>query len=155
MLFKLKNSVKSKLVILLVFISLTSCAQKEANNRLLGAAVGAALGGFVGAQFGAGTGKLMMTALGAGAGSFLGSEIAARLTEEDRISLKESIDNSAKYGELNETYQWNNKSKKVKALIKPVSEVKAKKGSCKNLEVEIFHNDKSELNNTEVCYKNT
>ena len=155
MLHVCKSYIGSRLIIVLTLMSLMSCSTQKDNNRLIGAAVGAALGGLVGAQFGAGTGKLMMTAFGAGAGSFLGSEIAARLTEEDKISLNESIDNSAKYGDLNQTYQWNDKSKKVKALIKPVSEVRAKKGSCKNLEVEIFYGKESELNNTEVCYKHS
>ena len=59
------------------------------DNRLLGSAVGAALGGLVGAQFG---GRKIND--DAGAGSFLGGEIADRMTETE--TLNESLNNTAK-----------------------------------------------------------
>ena len=50
-------------------------------------ACGAAAGGVIGAQFGAGTGKLFMTAIGAGLGALVGGEIADELSE-DKVKKK-------------------------------------------------------------------
>ena len=49
--------------------------------------LGAAAGGVIGAQFGAGTGKLFMTAIGAGLGSLVGGEIADELSV-DKVKKK-------------------------------------------------------------------
>ena len=152
--FKAKSFFTSNVIAIITVLSLTSCATKE-ENKLLGAAVGAALGGLVGVQFGAGTGQLFMTAVGAGSGSYLGSQIADRLTEAEKTSLNQSINNTAKFGDLNQTYSWNNQSENVKALLKPVSEVKALKGSCTKVEIQIIRGKEKDLNNMEVCYKNS
>ena len=50
------NSVLLVLILLLV----SSCANKD-DNQTLSQALGAAAGGIIGAQFGAGTGKLLLT----------------------------------------------------------------------------------------------
>ena len=144
------------LIMLVIFslISLTSCSTKE-NNQLLGSAIGAALGGLVGVQFGAGTGQLMMTAIGSGVGAYLGSEIANRLTESERMSLNESINDAAKFGDIDKTYSWQNEQRNVKALIKPVSKVEAAKGSCKRIEIQMIHENEKEISNKEVCYKHS
>tara|TARA_B100001027_G_scaffold212136_1_gene181149 strand:- start:590 stop:1054 length:465 start_codon:yes stop_codon:yes gene_type:complete len=154
MFFEFKRFFTSYVIVIITILSLTSCATKE-ENKLLGAAVGAALGGLVGVQFGAGTGQLLMTAIGAGAGSYLGSEIADKLTEAEKISLNQSINNTAKFGDLNQTYAWKNKSENVKVFLKPVSEVKASKGSCTKVEIQIIQGQEKNLNNKEVCYKNS
>lgn len=143
-----------KVIAILSLVSLTSCSNKE-NNQLLGAAAGAALGGLVGVQFGAGTGQLLMTAIGSGIGAYLGNEIANRLTESEKISLDKSINNTAKFGDIDKTYSWENKSKDIKALIKPLSEIKAEKGSCKKMKILMIHGDENYVSNEEVCYKNS
>lgn len=140
--------------LVLITLAISSCSTKE-DQRLLGSAVGAALGGLVGAQFGAGTGKLMMTALGAGAGSFLGGEIADRMTETEKLSLNESLNNTAKFGNINQEYSWSNESKNISAIMTPISEIKADKGTCKNIKVQMSDGHNTEFNKTEVCFKNS
>ena len=151
--YKIKKLLQIKLIFLLMLFLISSCSSKQ-DNKLLGSAIGAALGGLIGVQFGAGTGQLIMTALSAGAGAFLGDEIGGRLSDEDKISLNKSISKSAKFGELNQTYSWESKEKKINAFIKPISEIKADKGSCRNVKVELIDRKEKKEDILEVCFKN-
>tara|TARA_X000000950_G_C13778312_1_gene603989 strand:- start:546 stop:992 length:447 start_codon:yes stop_codon:yes gene_type:complete len=138
--------------ILLVLLLISSCANKD-DNKILGQALGAAAGGIIGAQFGAGTGKLLLTALGAGVGSYLGGEIAEYLTEDEKVSLHNSIYSSAKNGELKKTYLWKNDSQDVSALISPVAEYESENGKCRKMKIKIISGSDSELSDTDICHK--
>ena len=138
--------------ILLVLLLISSCANKD-DNKILGQALGAAAGGIIGAQFGAGTGKLLLTALGAGVGSYLGGEIAEYLTEDEKVSLNNSIYSSAKNGELKKTYLWKNDSQDVSALISPVAEYESENGKCRKMKIKIISGSDSELSDTDICHK--
>ncbi len=142
------NSVLLVLILLLV----SSCANKD-DNQTLSQALGAAAGGIIGAQFGAGTGKLLLTALGAGVGSYLGGEIAEYLTDDEKLSLQSSIYSSAKNGELKKTYLWKNDSQEVSALISPLAEYDSENGKCRKMKIKIISGSKSEFSNTDICHK--
>ena len=76
---------KNKFLISLYFLSLASCSSID--NKTISNALGAAAGGVLGTQFGAGTGKLFMIAIGAGAGAVVGGEIADEISG-DKLSNK-------------------------------------------------------------------
>ena len=76
---------KNIIIILLLFLGLTSCSSID--NKTIANTLGAAAGGVIGAQFGAGTGKLFMTAIGAGVGALVGGEIADELSV-DKVKKK-------------------------------------------------------------------
>jgi hypothetical protein len=57
----------------------------------VGALAGGALGGYLGSQFGAGSGALAMTGLGVTAGAALGSELAQNLETANRAAAPQHI----------------------------------------------------------------
>ena len=71
---------KSKFLFLPSFLSLATCSSID--NKTIGNPLGVATGGVIGAQFGAGTGKLFMTAIRASAGVVFGGEIADEISGE-------------------------------------------------------------------------
>jgi hypothetical protein len=59
--------------------------------EVVGALAGGALGGYVGSQFGAGSGALAMTGLGVTAGAALGRELAQNLETANRPAAQQHI----------------------------------------------------------------
>ena len=144
--------IKLKSFLLALFLLTNSCANKD-DNKVIGQALGAAAGGVIGAQFGAGAGKLLLTALGAGVGSYLGGEIAEYLTEDEKVSLHNSIYGTAKNGELRKTYLWKNNSDTVSALITPTAEYDSENGKCRKVNIKVLSGSDSESSKTDICHK--
>jgi surface antigen len=70
-----------------LLLALSACATDGGygSKQIVGAGLGAVVGGVAGAQFGGGTGQLVTTAAGAVLGSYLGSEAGASMDRSDRM----------------------------------------------------------------------
>ena len=84
-----------------------------------GTLIGAALGGFLGAQFGSGTGKLAATALGVVAGGWLGSELGKSLDRADRAAIDQRSAQALSKARDGETISWRNPRSGARARITP------------------------------------
>jgi surface antigen len=78
------------------------------NNTTGGALIGAAAGGLVGSQFGAGQGKGVATALGVLAGGLVGSQIGASLDRADRDRLHQTTTTALETGAPGQPLPWRN-----------------------------------------------
>ena len=76
-------------------------------KQAVGGLGGAALGGFVGSQFGDGTGQLAFTAAGAVLGALAGSEIGRALDENDRREAARA-NQLARAAPIGRSITWNN-----------------------------------------------
>ena len=76
-------------------------------KQTVGGLGGAALGGFLGSQFGSGTGKLAFTAAGAVLGGLAGSEIGRALDDNDRRQAARA-NQLARAAPIGQTITWNN-----------------------------------------------
>ena len=76
-------------------------------KQAVGGLGGAALGGFLGSQFGSGTGQLAFTAAGAVLGGLAGSEIGRSLDENDRREAARA-NQLAQRAPIGQTIAWNN-----------------------------------------------
>ncbi|MEQ8661001.1 MAG: glycine zipper 2TM domain-containing protein, partial [Gammaproteobacteria bacterium] len=94
------------------------CADGRFTKSDMGELVGGALGGFVGAQFGSGSGQLMATALGAIGGSYLGGWLGGKLDARDEQLLRDAA-NRALNGAGDVT--WANPESGNSGLVKVAS----------------------------------
>lgn len=86
------NRVLTKIVVLLLSISLVSCAtntQKE--NTGIGVATGAVAGGLLGSLVGAGTGQAVAIGVGIVAGALVGGYIGHNMDSSDQAQLNSSV----------------------------------------------------------------
>ena len=91
------------------FLSLSmACVPADYGPReTVGGLAGAALGGYLGSQFGRGDGNLAATGAGVLIGTLMGSEIGRSMYELDRLRANEAI-RTAHRAEIGETIRWNN-----------------------------------------------
>ena len=72
-------------------LALTACTQDSATNRTIGTVSGAVAGGVIGSQFGGGSGKKAATIAGTLIGALAGSQIADRLSHNDRAYSNDAL----------------------------------------------------------------
>ena len=88
-----------------------------------------------------------LTALGAGVGSYLGGEIAEYLTEDEKVSLHNSIYGTAKNGELRKkTYLWKNNSDTVSTNNTLLLKYDSENGKCRKVNIKVLSGSDSESN---------
>ena len=115
---------------------LSGCATNQGSDRTMaksvGNVLGAVAGGFIGAQFGGGNGKIVMAAIGTLAGGYAGGELASALSDNDRaeaIQAREKALNT----KSTEPVIWNNPYSGNSGAI-TATQVAAREAGCKNLE---------------------
>ena len=105
-----------KLSLVAVLIAATlglSAPQAQADDcdwsggTIIGTLGGAALGGFLGSQFGSGTGQLAFTGLGVVVGGIAGNQIAKALTCEDKQQMNHA-NQQAQTAPVGQPIAWNN-----------------------------------------------
>ena len=127
---------------------LAGCAQPgqpgPGNKQVLGTVGGAALGGFIGSQFGHGGGKLAATALGVFLGGMLGSEIGRSLDKADRVAAGRAMQ-QAQTAPVGETIAWNNPKNGHAGTVTPVREGTTSAGAyCREFQQTVTIGGKTE-----------
>ena len=89
--------------------------QGSCNRELLGAAVGAGLGGLAGSKVGDGTGQLVAVAVGTFLGAVLGAEVGRSLDELDEACAGQALDHAGD----NETVVWENPDQGARYELTP------------------------------------
>ena len=87
-------------------------AQQDCSNWSGGAIVGtlggAALGGFLGSQFGSGTGQLAFTGAGVLVGGLVGNQVGKALTCEDQQQVQQTTQQSLETQQSGAATSWQN-----------------------------------------------
>lgn len=98
-----------KLVLpLLCTIALVTGCESTGPKQGLGAVIGAAGGGLLGAQFGSGSGQLAATALGALGGALLGGSIGQSMDDVDRIKQGQAAAHAFESSPSGVGTKWHN-----------------------------------------------
>ena len=92
----------------IALLALTAGCGQGRDNEIGGTALGAALGGFLGSQFGSGTGQLVATGAGVFLGAFAGQQIGKGLDERDRLRAEKATQNALETSRSGETVSWRN-----------------------------------------------
>ena len=91
-----------------MFYIVTGCATESYSERqTTGELIGAALGGLLGAQFGAGVVQLASAGTGVLIGALVGSDIGRSMDEVDRMKANQAVYRSQNVP-LGEKITWNN-----------------------------------------------
>lgn len=109
----------TKLLVLILSVSLVSCSQNSQNeNTTVGAVSGGVLGGLAGSAVGAGTGRAVAIGVGVVGGALLGGWIGHSMDSTDRTQMNNSMDNPT-----NQATTWKNPNTGKKYSSAPTSEV--------------------------------
>jgi surface antigen len=94
----------------------------------VGAVLGAAGGGLLGAQFGSGSGQLAATALGVLAGALIGSNVGRGLDDVDRMMQAEAAQSAFESAPSGATSTWDNPDSGNYGSITPTRTYQAASG---------------------------
>ena len=89
-------------------------------GALLGTLGGAALGGFLGSQFGSGSGKLALTGAGVLVGGLVGNQVGKALTCQDRQQVQATTQQTLETQKTGTTIAWNNPDSGNAGTVTPV-----------------------------------
>lgn len=112
------RNIRTGLILALAGIFIAGCVPSAttSNHRgnsgisksLIGTLLGAAGGGYVGSQFGGGTGKLVFTSVGVLAGAYMGNQVGASLDRADRLAMQEAQYRALEHNRSGESETWRN-----------------------------------------------
>ena len=141
-----------KIAIVLLALSVGGCARNITMTEVIGTAGGAAIGGFVGSQFGGGLIRTLFTATGTLAGGVSGYVYARQLIKSD-MALYE---NTAKKGLVNaddgQVLSWLNPETGRSGIFRPTrSFVSAQGQNCRTFRTTISFDDGFESGDGTAC----
>ena len=111
----------SKIIILIFFLIISSCANKE-DNKLFGQILGSAAGAYLGSKFGSGVGKDLSMIFGGAVGFLIGGKIAEILDDEEEQDFNETISKSLNENKDLEVEEWmSSKNNDTKAEVIPLN----------------------------------
>lgn len=120
-------------------------------KQAVGGLGGAALGGFLGSQFGSGTGQLAFTAAGAVLGGLAGSEIGRSLDDNDRREAARA-NQLAQGAPIGETIAWNNPNSGNYGSVTPTRDGVSSSGSyCREFQQSVTVGGRTEAGYGTAC----
>lgn len=99
----MRNTIKT-LVCFVAMGALSACS--SVSNEGIGTVTGAVAGGFVGNQFGGGSGRTIATVVGALAGGLIGNNIGRQLDERSRNAALQAEYDALERGRSGEPVNW-------------------------------------------------
>ncbi len=113
-------------------LTLSGCGQKLSNAEMVSMAVGAALGGYIGSQFGHGLWNTALIAVGAAGGAAGGYVVGRKLEESDMVFYKNLTDTELADANKGSVLNWSNPETGNSGIIRPVRTFKVADGRvCK------------------------
>ena len=109
-----------------------SCDRGLFTNQNIGTALGAAVGGLLGSQFGGGSGKTIMTIAGVLGGGVLGNQIGAGMDQGDRGCYAQTLDQAP----AGQTVAWHNPDNNRDYRVTPQKDFKRKGRRCRQVTTE-------------------
>lgn len=100
------------------------------SNQALGAVLGGVAGGFLGGQFGGGSGKTALAVAGALAGAWAGSQMAQRLSAQDRGYYDQAAV-QAQTAPVGQQVTWYNPNSGAQGTITPTRVGETNQGYCR------------------------
>lgn len=136
----------------LIAVAMTGCATNPYGpKQTVGTLAGAALGGLLGAQFGAGAGRLAATGAGVLIGGLIGSELGRNMDAQDRrlanAAIRRSYDSP-----LGDPIYWRNPDNGNSGSITPLREGNAASGRyCREYRQTITIDGRQEIGTGIAC----
>lgn len=129
--------------------SLGACAKggygSYGTKETFGTLGGAALGGFVGSQFGSGEGRLAATAAGVVLGGLLGNYVGRGLDDADRYEAERSAQHAFEYQPDGSQTTWQNPNTGHYGYTQPTSTYQASSGQyCRQYQTTVVIDGRAE-----------
>ena len=119
-------------IIILIFLIISSCANKE-DNKLFGQILGSAAGAYLGSKFGSGVGKDLSMIFGGAVGFLIGGKIAEILDDEEEQDFNETISKSLNENKDLEVEEWmSSKNNDTKAEVIPLNKYEIEEKTCRD-----------------------
>jgi surface antigen len=135
------------LVVGLLVLPLTGCA----NNQEGGTVVGAVAGGLIGNQFGHGTGRVLATVGGAVVGGLIGNSIGKNLDDEDREQAMEAEYRALEEDDTREPRRWRNEKTGHYGSIRQRRTYRNAGMKCREYEHTVYIDDRPETMVGKAC----
>lgn len=121
-------------------------------GALLGTLGGAALGGFLGSQFGSGSGKLAFTSAGVLVGGLVGNQVGKALTCQDHQQVQTTTQQTLETRKTGTTIAWNNPDSGNAGTVTPVRTYQQVDGRyCREFQQSITVGDRVETGYGTAC----
>lgn len=141
----------SKIIILIFFLIISSCANKE-DNKLFGQILGSAAGAYLGSKFGSGVGKDLSMIFGGAVGFLIGGKIAEILNDEEEQDFNETISKSLNENKDLEVEEWmSSKNNDTKAEVIPLNKYEIEEKTCRDFKKIITNEGKTIEEDSTAC----
>ena len=141
----------SKIIILIFFLIISSCANKE-DNKLFGQILGSAAGAYLGSKFGSGVGKDLSMIFGGAVGFLIGGKIAEILDDEEEQDFNETISKSLNENKDLEVEEWmSSKNNDTKAEVIPLNKYEIEEKTCRDFKKIITKEGKTFEEDSTAC----
>ena len=144
---------KSKMVLCALALVVTSgCETPGKSMQFAGAAAGAALGGYVGAQFGGGLGMWAYSASGTIIGGMAGYEAGRVLSESDMVFYRGTAEQALADADNGVTLNWQNPKTGNSGAFRPTQTVQTINGqTCRHFRSTVAFKDAVESGDGTAC----
>lgn len=121
-------------------------------GTLIGTLGGAALGGFLGSQFGSGTGQLAFTGAGVLVGGLVGNQVGKALTCRDQQQVQNTTQHTLETQQSGQAIAWNNPDSGNSGTVTPTNTYQTGGGQyCREFQQTITVNGKTESGYGTAC----
>lgn len=143
-------------VVCLLSVSVVGCGGQafnvDMNKETVGTVAGAAIGGLVGVQFGAGTGQIAATVVGVLLGAFIGKTVGEQLDAADKEQAESTAYSSLEQGQDGQGAQWQNPDNGHNGTFTPVRTFTLADGTlCREFKQTVTVEDQTEQKTGTAC----
>ena len=141
------------IVVFMFMLIATGCKSMEGigNKQMVGAAGGAALGGYAGSLIGKGKGQLAATAGGVLLGAWLGSEVGKSLDKADQLFQAQATQDALEHNKSGQATTWTNPDSHHSGTVTPVRTVQANGKVCREFTQTVMIEGKQETVTGKAC----
>ena len=136
----------------LLATALPGCSEDAGGKEVGGMMLGAAAGGLLGAQFGGGSGKILMATVGVIAGGLIGRNVGRKMDKKDKAEAQRAQQYSLDQTRSGQTTSWNNPNSGNSGTYKPARTYQNPTGQyCREFEQTVTIGGKTEKAHGTAC----
>ena len=136
----------------LLATALPGCSEDAGGKEVGGMMLGAAAGGLLGAQFGGGSGTILMATAGVIAGGLLGRNVGRKMDNKDKAEAQGAQQYSLDQTRSGQTTSWNNPNSGNSGTYKPARTYQNSAGQyCREFEQTVTIGGKTEKAHGTAC----
>lgn len=132
--------------------SLSGCSWNDDRTKTIGGVLGGVFGAVLGSKVGSGTGQSVGIALGATLGTMFGQDIAANMSDIDKLFQERTTTDTLEYGTPGEQVSWSNPDSGNSGSVTPGETYKNEAGAeCRTFETTVQVDDEDSAAQGTAC----